>query len=93
MEITDIRIRKINNVGKMKAVVSVTFDDAIVVHDIKIIQGNKNMFIAMPSRKFNNGEFKDIVHPINSLTREKLQNSIIQKYMSIVNSKEEPLNN
>lgn len=80
MEITDIRIRRINSEGKMKAVVSVTFDDALVVHDIKVIEGQDKVFIAMPSRKTPDGEFKDIAHPINAEMRAKLQSSIINAY-------------
>ena len=80
MVITDIHIRKMNAEGKMKAVVSVTFDDALVIHDIKVIEGQDKMFIAMPSRKTPNGEFKDIAHPINAEMRELLQDSIIAKY-------------
>ncbi|MBE7026588.1 MAG: septation protein SpoVG [Ruminococcaceae bacterium] len=82
MEITDIRVRKINAEGKMKAVVSVTFDNAIVVHDIKIIDGQEKLFIAMPSRKTPDGEFKDIAHPINAQVREYLENAILEKYES-----------
>lgn len=80
MEITDIRVRKINSEGKMKAVVSVTFDNAMVVHDIKIIEGQEKLFIAMPSRKTPDGEFKDIAHPINSQMREYLENAILAQY-------------
>ena len=80
MTITDIRVRKINSEGRMKAVVSVTFDDAFVVHDIKVIEGQDKLFIAMPSRKTPEGEFKDIAHPIKSSTREEIQNLILQKY-------------
>ncbi len=80
MQITDIRVRKINTEGKMKAVVSVTFDDSFVVHDIKVIEGQDKLFIAMPSRKTPDGEFKDIAHPINAETREKLQSEILAKY-------------
>ena len=80
MEITDIRVRKINAEGKMKAVVSVTFDSAIVVHDIKIIEGQDKLFIAMPSRKTADGEFKDIAHPINAQMREYMENAILAKY-------------
>lgn len=80
MEITDIRIRRINSEGKMKAVVSVTFDEALVIHDIKIIEGQDKVFIAMPSRKTPDGEFKDIAHPINAQMRETLQASIIAAY-------------
>ena len=80
MQITDIRIRKIANDGKMKAVVSVTFDNAFVVHDIKVNDGEKGLFIAMPSRKATDGEYRDIAHPINSGTRDMIQNVILAKY-------------
>ena len=82
MNITDIRIRRIEKEGKMKAVVSVTFDDEFVVHDIKIIDGDKGLFIAMPSRKATDGEYKDIAHPIKSSTREEMQRLILDKYNS-----------
>ena len=82
MEITDIRIRQMPEEGKMKAVVSVTFDNAFVVHDIKVIEGQDKLFIAMPSRKTPENEFKDIAHPINMEMREKLQERIIDKYES-----------
>ncbi len=85
MEITDVRIRKVNVEGKMKAVVSVTFDNEFVVHDIKVIEGQEGLFIAMPSRKTPDGEFKDIAHPINSLTRERLQTSILEEYEKVKN--------
>ena len=80
MQITDVRIRKIEKEGKMKAVVSITIDEEFVIHDIKIIEGDKGMFIAMPSRKTAEGEYKDIAHPIKSSTRELIQNLILQKY-------------
>lgn len=80
MEITDIRIRKINSEGRMKAVVSVTFDDDFVVHDIKVIEGQEKLFVAMPSRKTPDGEFKDIAHPINTQMRERLEGAIIREY-------------
>ncbi len=80
MNITDVRIRKVDKEGKMKAVVSITIEDALVVHDIKIIEGEKGLFIAMPSRKASDGEYRDIAHPINSATREELQNLILSKY-------------
>ncbi|MBR5155718.1 MAG: septation regulator SpoVG [Clostridia bacterium] len=80
MQITDIKIRKINAEGRMKAVVSVTFDDCFVVHDIKVIEGQEKLFIAMPSRKTPDGEFKDIAHPINAEMRELLQNTVLAKY-------------
>ena len=80
MQITDIRIRSVEKEGKMKAVVSITIDDEFVVHDIKIIEGEKGMFIAMPSRKAADGEYRDIAHPINPATRERLQSMILSKY-------------
>ena len=80
MQITDVRIRKIEKEGKMKPVVSITIDEEFVIHDIKIIEGEKGMFIAMPSRKTAEGEYKDIAHPIKSSTRELIQNLILQKY-------------
>ena len=80
MTITDIRIRRIEKEGKMKAVVSVTFDDEFVVHDIKIIDGEKGLFIAMPSRKATDGEYKDIAHPIKSSMREEMQSAILNRY-------------
>ena len=80
MQITDVRIRKVEKEGKMKAVVSITIDEEFVVHDIKIIEGEKGLFIAMPSRKASDGEYKDIAHPIRSETRELLQNMILDKY-------------
>ncbi|NLM43366.1 MAG: septation regulator SpoVG [Clostridiales bacterium] len=83
MNITDVRIRKVNTEGKMKAVVSVTFDNEFVVHDIKVIEGQEGLFIAMPSRKTPDGEFKDIAHPINSPTREKIQTAILEEYEKV----------
>lgn len=80
MEITDVRVRKVNKEGKMKAVISVTFDTEFVVHDIKVIEREQGLFIAMPSRKSADGEFRDIAHPINGVTREKIQNAILEKY-------------
>ena len=80
MTITDVRIRKIAAEGKMKAIVSVTFDNEFVVHDIKVIEGQNGLFIARPSRKTPDGEFKDIAHPINTDTREKIQTSILKAY-------------
>ena len=80
MKITDVRIRKIAIEGKMKAIVSITLDDEFVVHDIKVIEGEKGLFIAMPSRKTTTGEYKDIAHPINSQTREQIQEMILNEY-------------
>ena len=80
MNITDVRVRKVAKEGKMKAVVSITIDEEFVVHDIKVIEGEKGLFIAMPSRKASDGEYRDIAHPINSGTREQLQNLILERY-------------
>jgi stage V sporulation protein G len=80
MQITDVRIRKVEKEGKMKAVVSITMDDEFVVHDIKVIEGDKGLFIAMPSRKATDGEYRDIAHPINSGTRDRIQKIILDKY-------------
>lgn len=88
MEITDVRVRKIANEGKMKAIVSVTFDNEFVVHDIKVIDGQNGLFIAMPSRKTPDGEFKDIAHPINTETREKIQSAILTEYEKVKNTAE-----
>ena len=81
MQITDVRVRKVvAKEGKLKAVVSITIDDEFVVHDIKVIEGEKGLFIAMPSRKATDGEYRDIAHPISSSTREKIQKLILEKY-------------
>ena len=89
MEITDVRIRKVTDEGKMKAIVSITFDEEFVVHDIKIIDGQNGLFIAMPSRKVNEGDFSDIAHPILSETREKIKNAIFQEYEKTLQSQDE----
>lgn len=80
MKITDVRVRKVAKEGKMKAVVSITLDDIFVVHDIKVIEGDKGLFIAMPSRKSADGEYRDIAHPINSETRDWIQKTILEGY-------------
>lgn len=80
MHITDVRVRKITKEGKMKAIVSITLDDEFVVHDIKVIEGEKGLFIAMPSKKATDGEYRDIAHPINSSTRESIQRIILDNY-------------
>lgn len=85
MEITDVRVRKVNKEGKMKAVISVTFDNEFVVHDIKVIEREQGLFIAMPSRKSADGEFRDIAHPINGVTREKIQNAIKRNIRKVCN--------
>ena len=80
MNITDVRVRKVTKEGKMKAIVSITLDDEFVVHDIKVIEGEKGLFIAMPSRKATDGEYRDISHPINSGTRDMIQRVVLDKY-------------
>ena len=80
MQITDVRVRKVAKEGKLKAVVSITIDDEFVVHDIKVIEGEKGLFIALPSRKATDGEYRDIAHPINSDTRNMIQTLILEQY-------------
>ncbi len=80
MQVTDVRVRKIAKEGRMKAVVSITLDDEFVVHDIKVIEGDKGLFIAMPSKRTADGEYKDITHPINSSTRDAIQKAILESY-------------
>ncbi|QEN06219.1 septation regulator SpoVG [Thiospirochaeta perfilievii] len=80
MEITDIRIRKVDAEGKLKAYVTVTFDDSFVVHNVKVIEGDSGVFIAMPSRKTRKGEFKDVAHPINTDFRNKMQAQILESF-------------
>ena len=89
MNITDVLVRKISKEGKMKAVVSVTIDDEFVVHDIKVIEGDKGLFIAMPSRRSSDGEYRDVAHPINTSTRERLQAVILEAYEKAEESAEE----
>ena len=89
MNITDVRVRRVAKEGKMKAVGSITIDEEFVVHDIKVIEGEKGLFIAMPSRKATDGEYRDIAHPINSDTRERIQGIILQKYEQVL--AEEPM--
>lgn len=90
MDITDVRVRKVTREGKMRAIVSITLDNEFVVHDIKVIEGEKGVFIAMPSRKASDGEYRDIAHPINSDTRDRIQNIILAKYEAAL-LEEEPL--
>lgn len=82
MRITDIRVKKVEGEGKLKAYVSVTFDDCFVVHNMKVIDGKNGIFVAMPSRKTNKGEFKDVAHPINSEFRAELQSAVLEAYDS-----------
>ena len=84
MNITDVRVRKVAKEGKMKAVVSITIDDEFVVHDIKVLEGEKGLVIAMPSRKATDGDYRDIAHPINSATRDRIQRIILDKYDEVM---------
>ena len=84
MEITDVRIRKVSDEGKMKAVASVTFDSEFVVHDIKIIDGQNGLFVAMPSRKVDEGDYRDVAHPLLSETRTKIKNAIFAEYNRVL---------
>ncbi len=88
MNITDVRVRKIAAEGKMKAVVSITLEDEFVVHDIKVIEGEKGLFIAMPSKKAGDGEYRDVAHPINSNTRGKIQDMILSAYVKAIDGTE-----
>ena len=83
MEITDIRIKKVASEGKMKAVASVTFDNAFAVHDVKVIEGPEKLFVAMPSRRTPDGEYRDIAHPINSDMRNMLETKVLAAYDAI----------
>jgi len=89
MQITDVRVRKVAKEGKLKAVVSITIDEEFVVHDIKVIEGEKGLFIAMPSKKALDGEYRDIAHPINS--RERIQSTILARYQQALEEEPEPL--
>ena len=80
MQITDVRVRRVEKEGKMKAIVSITMDNEFVIHDIKVIEGEKGLFIAMPSRKTADGEYRDIAHSINSVARDMIQTVIHNKY-------------
>ena len=93
MQVTDVRIRTITKEGKMKAVVSITLDDEFVIHDIKVIEGEQGVFIAMPSRRTSDGEYRDIAHPINSETREKVQNIILKKYQMVLEEEAQTMEN
>lgn len=80
MEVTDVRLRRVNTEGRMLAIASITIDDEFVVHDIRVIDGNNGLFVAMPSKRTPDGEFRDIAHPISSKTREKIQNAVLAEY-------------
>ena len=88
MDITDVRVRKITKEGRLRAVVAITIDDAFVVHDIKVIEGDDHLYIAMPSRQSPDGVFRDIAHPINATVREQIQAMVLKKYHEVVRSTE-----
>ena len=88
MNITDVRVKRVGNEGKLKAYVSVTFDDSFVVHNLKVIDGQSGIFVAMPSRKTTSGEFKDVAHPINNKTRKWMEDIIISAYREEAAKKE-----
>ncbi len=83
MEVTDVRLRRVNTEGRMRAIASITIDNEFVVHDIRVIDGNNGMFVAMPSKRTPDGEFRDIAHPISSSTREKIQTAVLTEYESV----------
>lgn len=89
MQITDVRVRKITKEGKMRAIISITIDEEFVIHDIKVIEGDKGLFIAMPSKKATDGEYRDIAHPINSSTRERIQTIILDRYRQALSESDE----
>ena len=80
MEVTDVRLRRVNTEGRMRAIASITFDEEFVVHDVRVIDGNNGLFVAMPSKRTSDGEFRDIAHPINSNTRAKIQTAVLEEY-------------
>ncbi|MBW6463166.1 MAG: septation regulator SpoVG [Dethiobacteria bacterium] len=80
MVVTDVRIRRLTQEGKMRAIVSITLNDKFVVHDVRVIEGNNGLFVAMPSKRTPNGEFRDIAHPINMEARQVIQNSVLEAY-------------
>ena len=88
MQITDVRVRKVAKEGKLKAIVSITMDEEFVIHDIKVIEGEKGLFIAMPSKKALDGEYRDIAHPINSGTRDRIQTIILDQYQNTLEEAE-----
>jgi len=88
LNVTDVRIRKILSEGKMKAIVSVTIDDAFVIHDVKVVDGQNGLFVAMPSRKTPAGEFRDIAHPISQQARDIIQSKVLEKYQEVLSEQE-----
>lgn len=89
MEVTDVRLRRVTSEGKMRAIASITFNDCFVVHDVRIIDGNNGLFVAMPSKRTADGVFRDIAHPINSETREMIQEAVLETYHAREEEKEQ----
>ena len=89
MEVTDVRLRKVDTEGRMKAIASITFNEAFVVHDIRVIDGNEGLFVAMPSKRTPDGEFRDVAHPINSLMRLKIQDAVLAAYHATAEKEEQ----
>lgn len=89
MQVTEVRLRHVNTEGRMRAIASVTFNDEFVVHDIRVIDGNNGLFVAMPSKRTPDGEFRDIAHPINSETRAKIQEAVFKEYHRVGEEKAE----
>lgn len=91
MEVTDVRLRRVNSGGRMKAIASITIDEEFVVHDIRVIDGHNGMFVAMPSKRTPDGEFRDIAHPISSNTREKIQTAVLNEYERVGQEEQQEL--
>ncbi|WP_217588357.1 septation regulator SpoVG [Lentibacillus saliphilus] len=89
MEVTDVRLRRVSTEGRMRAIASITMDDEFVVHDIRVIDGNNGLFVAMPSKRTPDGEFRDIAHPINSGTRGKIQDAVLAEYQRVGEKEQE----
>ncbi|MBQ8120183.1 MAG: septation regulator SpoVG [Ruminococcus sp.] len=87
MQITEVKIRKLLDTGRLRAVVSVTFDGVFAVHDIKVVQGEQRLFVAMPSRRENDGTFRDVVHPINAQFRQLTENAVLESYKNALAEK------
>lgn len=83
MEVTDVRLRRVNSEGRMRAIASITLDQEFVVHDIRVIDGNNGLFVAMPSKRTPDGEFRDIAHPINSQMRSKMQEAVLKEFRRV----------
>lgn len=83
MEVTDVRLRRVNTEGRMRAIASITLDQEFVIHDIRVIDGNSGLFVAMPSKRTPDGEFRDIAHPINSNMRAKIQDAVLEEYHQV----------